>query len=537
MWDEIRIQCSDAFEIAEALINREINLSQLNSVATFAPKAALVEDAVWEACRNHSSFLRYQEIYPNGGHKTEVEEYIWRAAIEHNDMNRFMAYLDSYPHGVHAEEVDDKVWEIVKTNNAYPAYLHFFPNGKHADEARNLLAAIQRDEEAWAEAKGIDTESSYRRYIENFPRGLHVAEANNRIRELLVGQKESIIRALVEDRNAYSLNYIKACGITADDLRGRITDSKGAVRDEVLRSWNRQQKNLSMGISPKEIPTGSTEVYFWGVPASGKTCAMAAILSMANQAGYYEPREGEGLGYMTDLSTAFIADPGIPAVTLPDRSPVESTQYLPLTLNETVGNEIKEHKLSIVEISGEIFECFAFELQNRPFKTDKHRETYEQLKSYLENKDNPKYHFFILDSQPAMNSNQMAYLQQAALYFKTRKIFNETTQGISLIVTKSDVLSPNRKEWVECATQCAQKHFPALVTSLKKIVGPPANGGLGLSDGTLKVIPLSIGEVFFKSLCIFDPEPASVLIDLLIEYAKVGESNSWWNRIRRGVRQ
>lgn len=548
MWDEIQIQCSDAYEIAEAIINGEVTLTQLKSIPAFAVKADLTEEGVWDLCQSRQEYQPYLDIYPNGKHKQEVgdllrkaaadkDEKMWKEVLQRNDMAGYLEYYNTYPQGIHAPEVDDKVWNVVLANGAYGAYLTNFPNGKHAAEARIKQAEQVQEDEVWKVAKNNDTPESYQGYLGAYPQGSHVIEANNRIAELMAGQKEGIIRALEENRNAYRLSYIKACGITKNDLIGRIKDSKGNVRNEVLNSWNMPQKNLSMGHTPMEIPAGSTEVYFWGVPSSGKTCAMAAILSMANQFGYFEPREGEGLGYMTELSTAFTSEPGFDAVALPERSPVESTQYLPLTLNETVGNEIREHKLSLVEISGEIFECFAYELQGKPFKTEKHKETYEQLKSYLMDKKNPKYHFFILDSQPAMNSNQVAYLQQAALFFKSREIFDETTQGISLIVTKSDVLSPDRDKWVECATQSAQKHFGSLVTSLKRIVGPPANGGLGLSDGKLKVIPLSIGEVFFKSLCIFDPEPARVLIDLLIEYAKVGESNSWISRLKRAARK
>jgi hypothetical protein len=68
-------------------------------------------------------------------------------------------------------------------------------------------------------------------------------------------------------------------------------------------------------------------------------------------------------------------------------------------------------------------------------------------------------------------------------------------------------------------------------------MGDPKNGGLGLSDGTLEVIPLSIGEVFFQSLCIFDPAPAEVLVKLLIEYSKVAENDDWKTKIRRTLKK
>lgn len=537
MWDDIQIQCSDAYEIAEALINGEVSLMKLTAVSIFASKASLVEDAVWDLCKSRNDYQRYLEIYPDGKHKPEIEELMWQAALQKNDMGGYLGYLKVYPQGIHATEVDDKIWAVAQANGSYDAYLTYFPNGKHAEEARNHKATQAMEDEAWQMAKNIDTIASYQGYQESYPQGKYLNEAKKRIAELMAGQKDSIIRALSEDRNIYKLQYIKGCGITVDDLRGKIKDSKGQVNDEVFKSWDKIPKNLSMGKTPTSIPKGSTEVYFWGVPGSGKTCAMAAILSRARQMGCFAPRKGEGLGYMNELSTMFIPERDRPAVCLPAGSDVDTTQYLPLTLNEKVEDRkgkqhIKQHNLSVIEISGEIFECFSREVEGKPYKTKEHQATYERLKEYLRSEDNPKYHFFILDSKPMRDSDQMLYLQNAALYFQEEGVFNKTTQGISLIVTKSDVLSPDRNEWVKCATDAAKTYFDSLVTQLKVIVGDPEEGGLGLSDGTLQVIPLSIGEVFFQSLCMFDPAPASVLVNLLMDYSKVAETDDWKKKTR-----
>lgn len=532
MWDEMQIQFSDAIEIAEALINNEVNISQLKSMHAFGAKADLVEDAVWDICKNSQNLQRYIDIYPSGKHKSEIEEYMWRAAVQKNDMNGFIGYMNNYPQGKHVGEVDDKLWAVASKIGSYSAYLSFFPNGKHADEARQLLVGQQEEENMWQRACGIDTVDAYQEYINAYPNGIHVAEARRRINDLQIGEKDNIIRKLIEDRNAYPLKYLYNAGITSTDLMDKVRDSKGNIRNEVFFSWGKESKNLSMGTTPTSIPKGSTEVYFWGVPGSGKTCAMAAILSQARQMGCFAPRMGEGLGYMNELSMVFIPERNKPAVCLPARSDVETTQYLPLTLNETIEGKhgkqiIKQHDLSVIEISGEIFECFSCEVERKAFPSAEHKKTYEQLKQYLRSDDNPKYHFFILDSKPLRDADQMRYLQNAALYFSTMGIFNKTTQGISLIVTKSDELSPNRNEWAKHAEQTAKTYFSSLVTQLKAIVGDPKEGGLGLSDGRLQVIPLSIGEVFFRDLCLFDPAPATVLVNLLMEYSKVAESDDW----------
>lgn len=543
MWDEMEIQFSSAIEIANGLVNNEVTLSHLMSMAAFASKADLTEDAVWDNCKASKKYQKYLDIYPKGKHKGEVEEYLWRDAVARNDMNGYMTYLESYPHGLHASEVEDKVWEIAKANGTIPAYLHFFPTGKHTDEARSFQAEQKIEEDAWKEAKSIDTPESYQVYTGRYPKGMYYSEANDRITELMRDMKESIIKALSEDRNAYPLNYIKnVLKVTKEDLTDKIKDSNGIIRNDVLKSWDKNPKNLQMGKTPTSIPKGSTEVYFWGVPGSGKTCAMAAILSRARQMGCFAPRRGEGLGYMNELSTMFIPERERPAVCLPPASDVDTTQYLPLTLNERIDGRngkqiIKQHNLSVIEISGEIFECFSREVEGKPYKSKEHQETYEQLKEYLRSDVNPKYHFFILDSKPLRDSDQMLYLQNAALYFQDEGVFNATTQGISLIVTKSDVLSPNRNEWVECAKHAATTYFDSLVTQLKAIVGDPKEGGLGLSDGSLQVIPLSIGEVFFQSLCLFDPEPATVLVNLLVEYSKVAETNDWRKKTKTFFRK
>lgn len=537
--DEIEVQYLSALEIAQALIDGEATLTQLKSVAAFAPKANNTEDAVWEICKRNSNIKRYGEIYLNGKHKTEIEQILWDQAESKGLLDGYLSYLNLYPNGMYLSEVDDRVWDLTRKNGTIHLYKKYFPGGRHIAEADGISAANACDEDDWREASVIHSVPAYQDYIGKHPNGLHVDEARRRINEIQSKEKERIISELIEDPNAYRRGYLRtAFGINRDDLRGRIKDSHGNVRDELFRSWDKKAKNFRMESSADSIPKGCTEVYFWGIPGSGKTCAMASILSRARQMGCFAPRTGAGLAYMNDLSIAFLQEPGYPAICLPPATDIESTQYLPLTLNEEIkdrrGNKvIKRHDISIIEVSGEIFKCFSNELEGRPQETEAHERTYTKLKEFLESRENPKFHFFILDSKPMRDADQMLYLQNAALYFEHNKVFNETTQDISLIVTKCDSLSPDKSRWKECAVKSANTNFKSLVTQLQSILGDPRSGGLGISDGSIKVIPLSIGEVFFQDLCFFDPEPAEKLVNRLIEYSKVAETDDWRTRGRR----
>ena len=387
------------------------------------------------------------------------------------------------------------------------------------DEARIRQAEKAMEEEDWKEAKRIDTPESYKGYVYSYPQGQHIAEANQRIAELMAEQKERIIRELCEDRNAYHLKYIKACGITVDDLRGKIKDSKGQVRDEVLKSWNKFPQPLTMGVTPTEIPEGSTEVYFWGVPGAGRTCMLAAMLNAAQRMGVYMPREGEGLGFMTDLATVFNSDPSAPAVPHLDALCADTLQSLPLSLLEIEDkSHYKEHKLSIVVSSGEVVELYSRRLQGLKDKTSYIKIPFNRLNSFLLDKTNSKYHFFVLDCNSYMEeSRQAEYLQRVALYFQKYEIFNSTTAGIGIIVTKCDLLSPDNNEWPSLAEEYVNKFYPALLNKLKHIVGPKRYGGLGVNNGNVNIIPFSVGELFLRRFFLFNPEPAKKMVKTLME--------------------
>lgn len=583
MWDEIQIQCCDANEIAEALINNEVSLVQLESVPVFAAKSRLVEEAVWGLCESNNSismYLSYLNIYPNGIHAREVDEKVGHLARTIDTLDAFRIYLDFFPNGIYAEAVksmrdsmtvygppiveivedestEDALWNLCKSRNDYQCYMDIYPFGKHRAEAEKQLAAIRREEEAWYKTlrensiegylqyhntylqgihacevddivwnlvQTVDTRNAFHIYLNNFPNGIHAEEAKMRIDDFygpIIGiiddrnwlEKKRIIDALADDCNAYSLDYLKAMEFVPDDLVGILRDSRGQVRNEVLNSWRKKPLHLDLGKTPESIPTGTTEVYFWGIPGAGHTCLIASILNVAKRIGVYCSRSET----VNDLASVFDDNSSTPAVHLPAATFADGIQCLPLSLIENKGKKKIEHRLSIMEHSGELFEGFSMELCGQPFSGGGRHGSYERLKMWLSNSNNSKYHFFIVDAKPSLDNPQQRYIEEAVLYFKQAGLFNETTQGISIIVTKCDELSPDSSEWPQLATEYIKNCYPAMVNQLKQIVGPKRHGGLDISDGTIQVIPFSIGDVFLQKLCLFNPEPAERMVKMLLE--------------------
>lgn len=383
---------------------------------------------------------------------------------------------------------------------------------------RRRIADLQKesdlkDEVAWARAR-YGNEASLSDYITNFPNGKYVQAAKDRIKHLederqrATAEKQGILDKLKRNSNNFTpvqiSNYLKSRTITAEDLRNYgIPDKIVSILHNVSPPY------LELGETPNSIPTGYTEVYFWGNPGSGKTCALAAILSAAEHAGYLEIATGPGYNYMTLLKNIFIDDIAI----LPPPTNLEKTQYLPFVLKR---GKDKPRSVSLIELSGEIFQCFYKKNAGSPLLGERER-TFNTLMNYLGGK-NRKIHFFFVDFEKENKKDdegktQGDYLNAASTFFQNKDIFGKTTDAIYLVVTKSDLLNCSIEQRVTYAKQHLQNNnFSAFINTLKARCNQHS-----INAGKLTVEPFSLGKVFFQQMCVFDKTSAKSIVDILID--------------------
>jgi hypothetical protein len=381
----------------------------------------------------------------------------------------------------------------------------------------NLQAQLDsKDDDAWAHAR-YSNEASIRDYIASFSAGRHLQEAKNRIDEILRDRenaqraKQGILDNLKRNPNSCTPGMIR------DYLQ------KGTINDDDLRDCNIPQNivnrlnnivppRLQLGETPNSIPEGYTEVYFWGIPGSGKTCALAAVLSTADKLGYLDVAVGPGYDYMTRLANIFHNGNAI----LPPPSPVETTQYLPFVLKK--GND-KPRSVSLIELSGEIFQCFFRKNANLPLQSQQHENTFNSLIRFLKG-GNRKIHFFFIDFEKendldADGYSQGNYLAAASAFFKNNDIFGKSTDAIYVVITKSDLM-PNAKTYLERVEYSKQhlktNNFSSFINALKDRCKQHS-----INAGSLTVEPFSLGKVYFQQICDFDNTSATKIIDILIE--------------------
>lgn len=396
-------------------------------------------------------------------------------------------------------------------------------------ERENEIIALQtqkdkEEDDAWDRAK-YGNENSFRDYIANFPNGKYVREAKDRIddfesqRRNQRAQRQNILDKIKQNPNFYPPNeiidFVSNGTITKDDLITYCEVPQSAINNLYII----ETPDLQLGETPTSIPDGYTEVYFWGVPGSGKTCALGAVLQMADKKGYLNIATGPGNYYAYQLMNIFShngeADDFLPAPTSD-----EITQYLPFTLKKE--NERVTRSVSLIELSGEMFKCFFKKNAGIKFQGTRQENTFNSINSFLKS-NNRKIHFFFVDfngdDKLIDGIKQNHYFSAASTYLKDNDVFNKTTDAIYIVLTKSDLMLDEHgnaindfDQRVNFAKEYLHRNYSSFINNIKDICTK-----YSINGGKLEVEPFSLGKVYFKDICNFDGTAAERLVQILME--------------------
>jgi hypothetical protein len=384
------------------------------------------------------------------------------------------------------KKMDDEVFNKAFTVSQLEDYLTTFPDGTHKDEARSRINDIRSDEE----------------------------DRRRRDRE-----KNAIWQEIINNPNSVTPSELFEKGITADDIRNmNIEGVTEEIIDAVFRYKEPILTHNDIPQNPEDIPSGYTDVFFWGIPSSGKTCALAAIIdtikvdyTMADP----DTKPKYGATYRHSLDNIFDDSTGIG--NLPDRTVEDRTQYMPFKLKKR--GEKHYRKISFFELSGEVFKYFYDIVYNTSntdngYKRAKVKIGFDTLQLLL-NSNNQKIHFFFIDYDYQTNQKadqngltQAEYLNAAATYFKeNNNIFKKKTNAVYVVVTKIDELKSSNRG--ESAADFLQNNFGSFMDVLKTRCKK--------DNVHFEVIMFSIGQVWFKRICKKNRFYANAIIQKLLD--------------------
>lgn len=376
----------------------------------------------------------------------ELAEYVDKGIVTWKDMRETGDLTPNLRKEIEEQiaQVENEVWErtLAKgTKVAFQSYLSSYPSGKYVDSARDRIAALLSEdnkiqiEDDWGTLDKTDIEI-LRKFIRENPSNFHVTEARAKINELQREKRRGNGTRLVISaiRDGYNSNrpdlkipelldtYLKASRISSRDIAIVIGDDNNIMEAEIVQSLCNEGiieyddlENISgidaifvdklIEFQSSDVPDlppakpleaikkDYTEVYFWGIPSSGKTCALGAIMSAAkngtNVKAMHPDGNCQGAAYMMQLADLF--DPETVSV-LPPRTDVQDTYEMRFTL---VGEDGREHKLAFVDLSGELFSCMHLKASGLPFERQEQADAINTLDNILvKNKtNNRKIHF------------------------------------------------------------------------------------------------------------------------------------------------
>mgnify|MGYP004701398525 CR=1 FL=1 len=377
--------------------------------------------------------------------------------------------------------------------------------GEFGFDKQNKVKALlkKKDDKAFAEAKTL---IDLKNYLLVFHEGNHSIEAQNKIKKIeddenalkkRLKEREEMLRKIKEDINEYTPDEItlKLSSEDFDDLCYEM-----GIDAQMIKKY--KEPTLKFNDIPKlesEIPVGYTDVFFWGIPSSGKTCALSAILNTIKKDYSMEAPDCEkkfGATYRDSLVNIFRNDYGY----LPGRTNEDRTQYMPFLLYKR--DEENKRKISFFELSGEVFKYFYEKVNNTQIIDDYDRENIENSFQTLElllNSSNQKIHFFFIDynqeTKHTIDDNGLSqgnYLEAASIYFRDKNgIFKKKTDAVYVVVTKSDEIPGN--DSAALAKTFLDDNFGNFMSVLKKQCKE--------YSVDFKVKLFSIGEVYFKKIC------------------------------------
>ncbi len=467
------------------------------------------------------------------------------------------------------ESGDSDAWAKAKSEGTLAAVQHYldtYPEGKFRVDARSLkaeLEIIKKDEnnraataDAWNRVDKTSLDS-LREFNRQHPGSPYAKEANDLINSILIIDIIDInaeylgarIRQIQTDKQ---LSVAQKDYNTVGVIKEYIQDKKKISKEDFLELLSDDHNLLSAGVvkglvdsgviylgdlldigiekpflqrmlegdSPDnydivmqldEIHKQSTEIYFWGIPSSGKSCALGAILSVANSgriAHSMDPdTESQGYGYMNYLITH---SPHGDVGTLIGRTPLEGFYEMGFDL---VDKDWRIHPITCVDMAGELMRCM-FKLNAKMPLTDTEERMLDTMTNVLIDKrsTNRKMHFFVIEygaeDRTYEGYPQTVYLEGAVSYIKNTGIFKKDTDAIFILVTKADKIKNATKDTV---ANYIEEKYKGFYNSLETICRENE-----INKGKVEKLAFSLGNVCFQNYCKFNPRPAENVVDLLL---------------------
>ena len=517
----------------ESLITSDLSSLSDSALASLRQKVNLYL-STWQPRMtpgNHVAEANAQQanLEAEGRHREAAKELQAWNMLDKTDSRALVGYLTQHPDTAFRQDIDNLLWATVdspSTRNkilAAQEYRNHFPQGIHLQEAISLV----REYAEWMQVKAGRDIFAIRDYVEFHRGGRFYAEAQG----IFQGLKDEERIKMRTESSSYSrenLNALRRGGIFSDQeliADGLHTKDSLAILDhydEVKDGLPDIQYEISQ--CRQECASGRTDIFFWGIPATGKSCILMGLIGSKK------------------MQVDFVSSGGAYAAAL--------SQYLDAgcTIGQTPGEFVATiqgciydedsapHYVNLVEMAGE---TFAFKVANNPDRELSFADMGNGAATLLAN-DNKKMFFLIVDPTANVvafnhfvempeggkklvrsNVNQRITLQKMINLMERPENAEvmKKVDYLNIILTKADELSDIPEERDRNAVELFKSQYINLLKPLQNLCKKyNINRSDDKStDGVPMLYTFSLGNFYAGGIYKYNHLDADKLVDVMMQ--------------------
>ena len=459
--------------------------------------------------------------------------------VDSMSKTKLLAHLQKYPDTVHKSDIDDSFWSLTRNDDIMEIqnYITLFPEGNHISEAQNILNSIAQ----WDRIKNSGDIFMVSDYINDNPSSPFKSNADI----LLMTLKRSEIEQMQQRPDSYEVSHLLKL-LSKNIFTDRELIYQNVLTQNVLDRL--RQGNLNNGLPSivqaisqceLECKPGYTDVYFFGIPSTGKTCILMGLssskslhINLAHGGGDY----AAALQQYTSSGVTVATTPGNFVVTL------EANIYSQTSKDVS-------HNVNLIEMSGEEF---ALQIAGNP----DHIFTFEDMGSgttELLRNDNRKVFFLIIDPTASVvrrthqvtdaNGNvrlETYPVNQQTVISKMVDLFSHSdncnimkkVDSIHIIITKADLLG-DELEREEKALDIFRTKYQGIITPLIRLCEEYNINTQ--TDHRPKLYTFSLGKFYVGGLYEYDCTDSDRLVTAITNSTIGTKEKTFWVKFKELV--
>lgn len=475
----------------------------------------------------------------------KIENEDWEK-VDHFSIRSLLDFYRKYPETPHKDDIDDEVFSLMKSSGALEAlvsamrqYKEAFPGGRHIAEADDVLnSAI-----LWDNVKRSRDIYAVAAYCRNYPESPFRSDASLLLMEL---KNETV------DRLKKYYGSAEARDELLKLLNERIFTEQELIYNElvteeslaIIRNWAEVKESLpkfevvTIQCKP-ECYRDHTDVYLFGVPATGKSCLLAGLL------------ETGVLNYDSVVAGGPYADAMVQW--MDNCFPPDPTKenYL-TTIKSSLRTGDKSHLFDLVEMAGEEF---ASKIAHNPDGAVCFEDMGTGATELLGN-DNRKIFFIVVDPttdvvkftrqvETTDNNGEVVYKTEAVVVNQKNTLkrmvdlFNQPenadimrkVDAIHFIVTKADFLGEDHDERAEKSRSLLQSRYSTSIETLKSVC---KRFGINRATGEIPyVFPFSLGRFYVGNIVKYDETDSLNLLEVMKGNVRAVRDENFWDKLKK----